>query len=64
MGAVIVYIEYGEAALREMELQDGDVIRVFEAMKGTCGHELESSAVLTRMTDLLVALLVWCDDRV
>src|SRR6266481_8379069 len=34
----------------------------FKPSKGTCAHELESSAVLTRMMDLLVALLVWCDD--
>src|SRR6266481_8290731 len=39
------------------------MVMLFESSKGTCTHELESSTVLTRMTDLLVVLLVWCDDR-
>src|SRR6266481_2977333 len=34
---------------------------LFEPLKGP--HELESSAVLTRMMDLLVVLSVWCDNR-
>src|SRR6266481_1117438 len=38
------------------------MVMLFESSKGTCTHELESSTVLTRMTDLLVVLLVWCDN--